>query len=93
MLPITHLTYITIPHPKSKGKENFYPLTLMISIVWVWGYTFFIVWWTFSISNAWGVSFSLIPMLVYPLGISIRDRQKFTDFIKVKKLFKDELAD
>lgn len=93
MIPITHLTYFTIPDPKSKGRENFYPLTLTMSIFWIWIYTFFIVWWTYSVSNAWGISFSIIPMILYPIGISIRDRKKFVDFIQINKLFRDELAD
>lgn len=93
MLPITHLVYLTTPDPIAKNWENFYPLTLFISICWIYGYTFFIVWWTYSVSWSWGINLSFIPMLLYPIGISIRDNKKFRDFIKVRKLFKDELAD
>ena len=93
MIPISHLTYFTIPDPKAKNKENFYPLTLFISICWIYGYTFLIVWWTYSVSVAWDISFSYIPMLVYPIGISIWDNKKFRDFKKIRLLFKDELAD
>jgi hypothetical protein len=32
-------------------------------------------------------------MLLYPIGISIRDAKKFREFIKIKKLFKDELKE
>ena len=32
-------------------------------------------------------------MLLYPIGISIRDNKKFWEFIKIRKLFKDELAE
>ena len=91
--PLTFPTYISIPNPMSEGRENFYPLTLFMSIAWIYGYTFVIVWWTFELSNAWGINFSLIPMIVYPLGISIRDRKKIFDFKEVKKMFAEELPD
>lgn len=93
MFPIIYLTNITIPDPQAKGKENFYPFTFFMCLVWIWFYTFLIVWWTYRVSIAWGISFSIIPMLLYPIGISIRDQRKFLDFYQVNKLFKDELAD
>lgn len=68
-------------------------MTLVMCLVWIWLYTFMIVWWTYKVSIAWGISFSIIPMLLYPIGISIRDQRKFLDFYQVNKLFKDELAD
>jgi hypothetical protein len=73
------------------GKENFYPLTIFCSIVWIWFYTFLIVWWTYSLTIAFGLHYSIIPMILYPIGISIRDRKKFQDFKLALKLFKEEL--
>jgi hypothetical protein len=32
-------------------------------------------------------------MILYPFGISIRDRKKFVDFQKALKVFKEELKD
>lgn len=32
-------------------------------------------------------------MIIYPFGISIRDRKKFIDFKKAIKVFKDEMPD
>jgi hypothetical protein len=32
-------------------------------------------------------------MIIYPLGISIRDRKKFEDFKKAIKVFKEEMPD
>lgn len=91
--PLTFPTYLTIPNPMNAGRENFYPLTLFMSIVWIYSYTFLIVWWTFELSNATGMSFSVIPMVIYPLGISIRDRKKIFDFKEVKKMFAENLPD
>jgi Ca2+/Na+ antiporter len=64
-----------------------------MSISWIYAYTFIIVWWTFELSKAWGINYSIIPLIVYPIGISIRDRKKISDFIEVNKLFKEELED
>ena len=91
--PLTFPTYISIPNPMNVGRENFYPLTLFMSIAWIYAYTFLIVWWTFELSDAWGINFSIIPMIIYPLGISIRDRKKIFDFREVKKMFAEDLPD
>lgn len=91
--PLTIPTYFTIPNPMTPGRESFYPLTLFMSIAWIYGYTFIIVWWTFELSEAWGISFSIIPFIIYPIGISIRDRKKLSDFKEVKKLFAEELPE
>ena len=92
-IPLTHPQYFTVPNPMTLGRENFYPLTLFMSISWIYAYTFIIVWWTFELSKAWGINYSIIPLIVYPIGISIRDRKKISDFIEVNKLFKEELED
>ena len=52
-----------------------------------------IVWFTYEISNAFGVSMSIIPLIVYPLGISIRDRKKIQDYQQVKQLFKEKFPE
>lgn len=74
-----------------KGKQNFYPLTLFLSIAWIWFYTYLIVWWTYSLTQAFNLHYSIIPMILYPFGISIRDRKKLVDFKLALKVFKEEL--
>jgi Ca2+/Na+ antiporter len=91
--PLVFSQYFTVPNPMVPGKENFYPLTLFMSISWIFGYTFIIVWWTYELSIAWDINLSIIPLIIYPIGISIRDRKKLFDFRKVKKLFEEELPD
>lgn len=89
MSPLTHLQWLLIPNPID--KPNFYPLSLFISLVFIWGYSFLIVWWTYSITKAAGLHYSIIPMLLYPFGISIRDRKKYLDFKTALKVFTEEL--
>lgn len=44
-------------------------------------------------TDAVGLHYSILPMLLYPFGISIRDRKKFFDFQIAIKVFKDSLED
>jgi Ca2+/Na+ antiporter len=90
--PLTLTQFFTIPNVMVPGRENFYPLTLFMSIVWIYLYTFVIVWWTYELSGAWGISRSIIPLILYPIGISIRDRKKLTDFYLVK-IFAEEMPE
>ena len=92
-IPLTYPQYFLIPNPLNEGKQSFYPLTLFLSWAWIFGYTYLIVWFTYEISTAFGVSMSIIPLIVYPLGISIRDRKKVQDYQQVKQLFKEKFPD
>lgn len=78
LMPLTHTQYFTIPSPLSKRNDNYYPLTLFISIIWIWAYAYVIVWFTYDITTSvLGSKFSLIPMFIYPIGVSFRDMKKF----------------
>ena len=90
-VPLTHPQYFVIPNPiKSPNK---WPLTLFYSICLIFGYTYLIVWWTYSVTMAFNLHFSIIPMILYPFGISIRDRKKFVDFQTTLKVFREERKD
>lgn len=53
-----------------------------------------ITWLTYAISVArFNSNFSLIPMLLYPIGVSVRDVKKFKDFELALEVFSDELPD
>jgi hypothetical protein len=89
--PLTHMQYILIPNPMSEDYPNIYPVTLTMGVIFIWGYSYLIVWWTYSLTLAFNLHFSIIPMLIYPFGISIRDNKKFVDFKLAQKVFKEEL--
>lgn len=93
MMPLTHLQYITIPDALSKRNDNYYPLTLFMSTLWIFAYSFIIVWFTYDISVALDIPFSIIPMFIYPFGVSFRDVKKFIDFELAIEQFKSELPD
>jgi hypothetical protein len=87
LVPLTHTQYLTIPYP-GKGSESYYPLTLTIAITWIWFYSYLICWFTYSVTKAFSLHFSIIPMFIYPFGISFRDLKKYTDFRAASDQFK-----
>ena len=92
MMPLTHTQAITIPFP-SKGHESYYPLTLLMAITWVWLFSYLICWFTYSVTKAFNLHFSIIPMFIYPFGISFRDIKKYTDFKLAMAQFKEDIPD
>lgn len=92
-IPLTHIQFISIPSPLSKRNANYYPLTLLMSTIWIFIYSYIIVWFTYDVTNAFGFKWSIIPMFIYPFGITLRDVKKFKDFRIVLEQFKQELPD
>lgn len=91
--PLTSLQYVTVPNPMLPNKENFYPLTLVMSLIWVWFYTYLIVWWTYEVTQAYELKFSILPMVIYPFGIALRDMKKFSDLKSCLDKFSVKLRD
>jgi len=75
------------------NKENFYPLTLVMAIIWVWFYCYLIVWWTYIVTMAYKLHFSILPMVVYPFGIALRDTKKFVDLKACLDKFGSKMRD
>jgi hypothetical protein len=92
LVPLTHAQYLTIPYP-GKGSESYYPLTLTLAITWIWGYSYLVCWFTYSVTKAFSLHFSIIPMFIYPFGISFRDIKKYSDFKEAVKQFKEDIPD
>jgi hypothetical protein len=92
-MPLTHSQYITIPDPLSDRNDNYYPLTLFMSTLWIFGFAYVIVWFTYDLTLGLGWKFSYIPMFIYPIGVSVRDVKKFKDFLLTLERFREELTD
>ena len=86
LIPLTHLQYVSIPNPM-RGKdsvrggaenprENLYPVTLFMSMIWIFVYSGIIVWFTFDLTMAFNWHFNVLPMVLYPFGIALRDYKK-----------------
>lgn len=75
--PINFLQAYSIPNPSKEGKENYYPLSLFMAVLWIYFMTYFIVWWTYVLTVTYELHFSILPMVLYPFGIALRDQKKF----------------
>jgi len=95
MLKFPHIMmqHISIPNAMVSGKENFYPLTLIMATFWVWLYSFMIVWCTFVITVAYDWKFSILPMIIYPFGIMLRDLKKLEDMRSCTTVFNTKCKD
>ena len=79
LIPLTHLQYISIPNPMrgvEGSRENLYPVTLFMSMIWIFVYSGIIVWFTFDLTMAFNWHFNVLPMVLYPFGIALRDYKK-----------------
>lgn len=92
LIPLTHMQFMTIPYP-GKGSESYYPLTLTLAITWIWFYTYLVCWFTYSVTKAFDLHFSIIPMFLYPFGISFRDIKKYSDFKEAIRQFREDIPD
>jgi len=64
-----------------------------MGLSWIWGYCFCIVWWTYTVSISYNLNFSILPMIIYPFGIVLRDIKKLDDMRVVLKVFKEKCSD
>ena len=96
LIPLTHLQWLSIPNPmrgKSGSRENLYPVTLFMSLLWIWIYSFIIVWFTFDLTVALEMKFNVLPMVLYPFGIALRDYKKKVNLEQAIRKFKMQLRD
>lgn len=94
LMPITWTQFFTIPSPLSKRNDNYYPLTIFISSIWIGLYTYVIVWFSYDWTKGMlQEKYSLLPMFLYPIGVSFRDTKKFEDFKEALQVFRTELPD
>ena len=96
MVPLTHLQALTIPNPmrgRNTNRENLYPVTLIMGMVWIWAYSFIIVWFTFDITDACGLHYNVLPMVLYPFGIVLIDYKRKVSLEEAIKAFNVQIKD
>jgi len=64
-----------------------------MSMLWIFGYSYIIVWFTYVITTAYDLHFSILPMILYPFGIAMRDYKKFKDMTMSMAQFKKDISD
>eukprot|EP01022_Parablepharisma_sp_SALTPOND_P032083 TRINITY_DN827_c0_g1_i2.p1 TRINITY_DN827_c0_g1~~TRINITY_DN827_c0_g1_i2.p1 ORF type:complete len:1944 (+),score=85.16 TRINITY_DN827_c0_g1_i2:3283-9114(+) len=93
MLPISALLYISIPNPRiPRGEEfNKLPLVYFVCLVWMGIFSYFVTWWLASLSLAFEISFLILPMIILPLGLLLRDFPHWLEFDRKIALLKKRL--
>ena len=64
-----------------------------MATIWIYFYSFLIVWWTFAVTMAYDLRFSLLPMILYPFGIMLRDLRKLDDMRVCVRVFRKHCSD
>ena len=90
-LPLTAPQWLTVKNPMKPKQENYYPVSLFMASLWILFYSFIIVWFTFEVTQAYKLHFSVLPMALYPFGIAMRDLKRLSDMEKALKKFKIEM--
>ena len=102
LIPLTHMQWFTIPNPMRKtytkegkeiNRENLYPVTLFMSMLWIWLYSGIIVWFTFDVTVAFELHFNVLPMVLYPFGIALRDYKKKVNLEQAMQEFSVKLKE
>ena len=101
VLPIRIAFYLTVPTPRIPLEEEFnkLPLIYLISLIWMAIFAYFLSWWIVVVSVAYKIPFLILPMIVLPLGLLLRDFPHWVQFkrrvnaLKRKLQYEAELKD
>jgi len=87
LFPICALLWVTVPDVRSEAKRKFFPITFIMSIVWIGGYSYLMVWWATTIGATVDVDTTIMGLTFLAAGTSIPDL--ITSVIVAKKGFGD----
>merc|ERR1712106_208130 len=71
--PLMSLMWITIPDPRDPKRQKFFPISFVISIVWIAIYSYFMVWWATLTGQALGISDAVMGLTFLAAGTSVPD--------------------
>lgn len=73
MLPIQALYYLTIPDCRKKGWENWYPVTFIVSILWMAIISYVLVWTVSVIGETFDIPECIMGLTLLAAGSSVPD--------------------
>jgi len=71
--PLMSLMWITIPDPQDPKRKKFFPISFLISIVWIAVYSYFMVWWATMTGQTLGISDAVMGLTFLAAGTSVPD--------------------
>ena len=73
MLPTNALFYITLPDCRKKGWEAWYPVTFVLSILWMALLSYILVWTVSILGETYGIPECIMGLTLLAVGSSIPD--------------------
>ena len=55
-LPLMFPMWITIPDPQDPARKKWFPISFLVSILWIAVFSYFMVWWASLTGEAIGIS-------------------------------------
>jgi len=71
--PLMSLMWITVPDPQDPKRKKFFPISFLVSIVWIAIYSYFMVWWATIAGQALGISDAVMGLTFLAAGTSVPD--------------------
>lgn len=72
-LPILVALIYTVPDVRREGWAKFYPASFFMSILWIAGFTYLMVWFVTAIAHTLGVPVHILGLTVLAAGTSVPD--------------------
>lgn len=71
--PLLAFMCITLPDVRRPKLWKLFPITFLLSIIWIAGLTFLMVWWTETIGNTIGIPIEVMGLTFLAAGTSVPD--------------------
>lgn len=81
--PIHYMCRLTMPDVRTEKYRNWYPLTFMISMIWISFYSYFMVWMIVIIGFTLGIPDTVMGLTFVAAGVSVPDALSSIAVIKV----------
>jgi len=72
-LPLMFPMWITIPDPQDPARKKWFPLSFLISILWIAVFSYFMVWWASLAGQTFGISDAVMGLTFLAAGTSVPD--------------------
>ena len=72
-LPLMLPMWATIPDPQDESRKKFFPLSFILSILWIAAFSYLMVWWATLVGQAVGISDAVMGLTFLAAGTSVPD--------------------
>jgi len=72
-LPLMFPMWMTIPDPQDPARKKWFPLSFVMSIIWIAVFSYFMVWWASLTGQTFGISDAVMGLTFLAAGTSVPD--------------------